>query len=125
MARSYRKERLESEIFRRVSLVIHSEVRDPRLGFVTLTRVELSPDFSLARIYVGDYEKRPGRQNVVSVLNRARKFIRARVVPELRMRRPPDFVFARDKGFDNVREVERELERLNEERGGASGSREG
>jgi len=58
-----RHERVEEAIKREVSLIIHDEIKDPRIGFVTITRVELSKDLRNAKIFYSvlgkedDYEK--------------------------------------------------------------------
>ena len=58
-----RAERITEAIRQEVSIIIHDKLKDPRLGFVTITRVEMSPDLRLARVYFSvlgkdeDYKK--------------------------------------------------------------------
>lgn len=119
MSRGFRRERLAREIFRQLSLVLQREMKDPRFALLTLTRVELSKDLAFARIYVADYEKRPGRDNILAALNSARTYLRSRVIQEIRMRKPPEFQFVQDKGAENVLAVERELRHLKGNSGAA------
>jgi ribosome-binding factor A len=107
MARGFRRERLEREIFRQVTLILRREMQDPRLSHVTLTRVELADDFSLARLLMSDLEPERSGERQLTLLNRARRFVRTRLSRELGIRRVPELRFDRDKGPANVEAVER------------------
>lgn len=119
MPGGYRRERLQREIFRKVSLILLGEVKDPKLAMATLTRVELSPDYAFAKVFVaavGQEEK--AVEDRIARLNRARSFFAMRVNQELNLRKGIEIRFQRDKGASNVERVEAELRRLAAERRG-------
>ena len=112
MARGFRRERLEREIFRQVTLVMRLELKDPRLAHVTLTRVELSKDMSFAKLLVSDVAEGDEAARQLSILNRTRHILRKRLATELGIRRIPELRFDRDKGAQNVFAVEKTLRAL-------------
>ena len=73
---SRRTERLGEEIREEVALLIVSELKDPRIGFVTVTRVDVTPDLRTARIYVGVLGTEKQRQNSLTGLRQAAGFLR-------------------------------------------------
>lgn len=113
MPGGYRRERLQREIFRQVSLILAGEVKDPRLTMTTLTRVELSPDYTFAKVLVGGagHEDKVVEDRIAR-LNRARAYFATRVNQELNLRKGIEIRFQRDKGAANVEKVEEELRRL-------------
>jgi len=116
MSGGFRRERLAREIFRQVSLVLLHEAKDPEFAIVTVTRVELSPDFTSARIMVGGMGREgPELEDRVRRMNRARGFIGKRVNQLIGLRKPVEVRFEYDKGTANVEKVERELRKLREE----------
>ena len=95
-----RTERVEGEIRTQVAQLLLREIKDPRVGFVTVTRVSITPDLSFARIYVGVLGEPSRREEVMQVLRGASGFVRKSLGRRLRMRRTPDVVFEYDKGLD-------------------------
>jgi ribosome-binding factor A len=91
-----RPERLAEQIKEEVSLIISGEVEDPRVGFVTVTDVKMSPDLRHAKVYVsviGTYEEVKGS---LAALKHANGFIRYQLGTVLRMRHTPELHFAHD-----------------------------
>ena len=95
-----RTDRVEVEIRTQVAQLLAREIKDPRVGFVTVTRVTVTPDLSFARIYVGVLGDQAQRDAVMEVLRGAQGFVRKSLGRRLRMRRTPDVVFEYDKGLD-------------------------
>lgn len=89
-----RAEEVANEVQRVLSELIRTEVRDPRVGYITITRVNITDDLSLAQIYVSEMatsEQKSGGESIVALRNAAgflrrelRKRMRLRVIPELR-----------------------------------------
>lgn len=94
---SQRTAKLESEIQRVLSALIAREVRDPRVGNVTLTGVSLSADMSLARIYFTPFAGRNPAQEVQVGLTRAGGFLRGELGRALRLRHAPRLEFVLDE----------------------------
>ena len=93
-----RKVRLESLLHREIATVINNEVRDPRIGFITITRVEMTSDLQSVTAYYtlfnsNDVQKRTAAKALSSVRN----FVQRHYAPHLRMRHVPRLDFAYDE----------------------------
>ena len=95
-----RTERLGEEIREEVAQLIAGELKDPRIGFVTVTRVEVTPDLRTARIYVGVLGTEKQRENSLVGLRQATGFLRRALGRTLRLRHTPELVFTYDEGLD-------------------------
>ena len=73
------------------------ELKDPRIGFVTLTGVETSADLRHARVFVSVLGPERKRQGTLDALSAAHGFLQARLGRELRMKRTPQLVFEYDR----------------------------
>jgi ribosome-binding factor A len=124
MAGTIRKQRIEAYIMREVGGILLTEMKDPRLGLVSVTRVKVSKDLRNARIMVsvlgGDEEK----ARTMKVLRGARGFIQHRVAQSSDLRIVPEFRFALDESIEKsirvsqlIDEAVAEDRRLAEERG--------
>ena len=100
---SRRTERVAEAIRRLSSEILHGQLRDPRiLGFVTITKVDLTADLRFARIYysvLGDEKK---KKNVGHGLKSAKNFIRKQIAHELKLRYAPDIVFTVDTKMEQA-----------------------
>jgi ribosome-binding factor A len=95
MTEPQRKRRIESEIQRVLSEVIAREVKDPRVGNVTITAVRVSPDMATARVYFTPFASKHPPEEVRAGLVHAGGFLRGEVGRRLRLRHAPrlEFVF--------------------------------
>jgi ribosome-binding factor A len=116
MAKGYRKPRLEKEMLRQIAELIAFGMKDPRLSLVTVTRVELSADFSVAKVFVSPIGEGRRREEAVGLLNRARGFVQSHLRRGLSIRQVPELRFTLDKGLENVQRVEKIFRGLDEER---------
>jgi ribosome-binding factor A len=105
-----RPERLGEAIREEVARMIVFELKDPRLGLVTVTRVEVSPDLTHARVYVGVLGDESERRKSMEGLARASGFVRHELARLLRMRQVPEIDFRYDKGLDATDRVARLLD---------------
>jgi len=123
-----RAERLTEEIREQVARMIASDLKDPRLGFVTVTRVELAHDLGHARIHVGVLGSEAEREKSLRALQQASGFVRRELGRRLRIRHTPEVEFRYDKGLDATDRVaqllEAERRRAEEPRGGEGGDGE-
>ena len=88
-----RSERVADQIQREVARVLHFEMHDARLGFITVTGVKVSPDLGHARIFVSLLSEGKARDEAMKTLDAARGFIRHHIATSLRLRRTPEIVF--------------------------------
>ena len=120
-----RAERLAEEIREQVARMIASDLKDPRLGFVTVTRVELAHDLGHARIHVGVLGSEAEREKSLSALRQASGFVRRELGKRLRIRHTPEIDFRYDKGLDATDRVARLLEEERRRATAAGGAGEG
>lgn len=115
-----RAERLAGAIREEVARMLASELKDPRLGFVTVTRVELTADLGHARIHVGVLGSQAEREKSLEALRSAAGFVRRGIGRRLRIRHSPEIDFRYDKGIDatdRVARLLREVEQTGAEQG--------
>jgi len=116
MSQGSRPERVGEEIRQEMSVLLAREVHDPGLGFVTVTRVKVSPDLQQARVYytlIGDDR---ARKDTERALERAKPFLRRQIGSRIRMRRVPELSFEFDRSVEHQDRIERILLDLAEER---------
>ncbi|GLH68624.1 ribosome-binding factor A [Geothrix rubra] len=116
-----RPERLEDQIHFLLSNLIQRELRDPELGFLTVTAVRLTPDRSMARVYFtvlppsgGDQEAQDGLTR--KALGRAAGFLRSQLATRLKMRRVPELRFFPDGTLEEGNHLETLLAEIQKER---------
>jgi ribosome-binding factor A len=95
-----RMERVAEEIREETARIIGGRLKDPRIGFVTVTRVSVTPDLRLARIYVGVLGDETQRKKTIDALHQATGFVRREVSRALRLRHSPEIRFEYDVGLD-------------------------
>ena len=93
-----RTERVSEEVRAEIARVLREDVTDPRLRLVTLTRVDVSPDFSRADISWSVVERKGGatREQTEQALEKASGFLRKRLAEVLPLRRMPSLHFHHD-----------------------------
>lgn len=96
---SRRTDRLGEEIREEVARMIPG-LKDPRIGFVTVTRVTLTADLRLARVLVGVLGDEAQRRRTLEGLGQAAGFLRRTLGQRLHVRYTPELVFEYDKGLD-------------------------
>ena len=112
----YRPKRVAQMIFRELSSRLHTQVKDPRVGFVSITRVEVSRDLSRATAFFLPLGGGEVSEDLVAGLAEAAKQLRGPIGRELRLRHAPEIVFVEDTEHDKALEVARLLEKLSRER---------
>src|SRR6266540_2470816 len=103
---SHRPERVGELIRQTVGAFLTGDVRDPRIGFVTVTGVEVSPDLSHANVRVSvmgtDEEKAKSLEGLAS----AARYLRAQLSKELRLRTSPELHFHLDRGIEHAQRID-------------------
>lgn len=107
---THRPERIADLIRELVSRLLREELRDPRVGFVTITDVRVSPDLRHARIYVSQLGAAADRIASVAALNRAAPFLRHGLSRNAALRRTPELVFLEDPTLETGFRVDRLLD---------------
>ena len=100
-----RIERLNEQLRREISDILRREVRDPRIGVPTVTRVEVTPDLWVARVFVRAGGTPADRAEALEGLDGAAAFIR-RELRGLRVRRVPELRFEIDQTLEHASRIE-------------------
>ena len=106
--------------------MISRELSDPGLGFITITRVKVSPDLQHARVFYTTLGDRAARKNTASALGRAASFMRRQLGQRLRLRRSPELEFVFDESIGQQDRIEQLLQEMkdNDQKPGADNSDE-
>ena len=106
-----RTERLGEEIREEVARIIPT-LKDPRIGFVTVTRTEITPDLRTVRIHVGVLGDAAQRARTLQGLGQAAGFVRRELGRRLQVRHTPELSFHYDEGLDATDRVARLLDEV-------------
>ncbi|MEK6727227.1 MAG: 30S ribosome-binding factor RbfA [Candidatus Omnitrophota bacterium] len=110
-----RMQKIAEAIRQEASMVIHDKLKDPRLGFVTVTRVEVVADLRLARIYFSVLGKDEDYKKTKEALDSGLGFIRRLVAQRLNLRIAPEIMFIEDRSSEysvRIQEVLNEIKAL-------------
>ena len=108
-----RTERLGEQIRDEVALIVGRELKDPRIGgFVTVTRVELASDLSLAKVFVSVLGEPKQAEDTLKGLRAGAGFVRRAIGQRLRIRQTPAIEFVLDKGLEHADRVGRLLDEV-------------
>lgn len=92
--------------------IIRREVKDPRIGFMSIMNVDVTPDLRSARVYVSVLGTDLERSNTLDALRSAAKFIRFHLKPRLRMRQIPDLEFRDDRSMEYAEQISATLKQI-------------
>ncbi len=110
--RGRRPQRVGVRIREEISSLLLSEVRDPRVGFVTVTEVRVTPDLREARVFVSVLGPEEQRAESLQTLQTASSFLRRELSHRLELKRVPELRFELDRSADYAEHIE-ELIRQN------------
>ena len=100
-----------NEVIREVlGAAIVTELKDPRIGFVTVTDVDTSPDLRSARVFVSVLGSESERQRTLAGLRSSHGFLQARIASELRIKRTPTLSFHYDESVERGARLSRLLD---------------
>jgi ribosome-binding factor A len=123
MPLSHRVERIAEQIREEVSQILSTEIADPGVGLVTVTRVKVTADLSLARVYWTALGDAAERKKTAKALARAAAYVRHLLSTRMTLRRSPEVQFLFDQSVaaqDRVEQILQELKQESENRQAAS-----
>ncbi len=88
-----------------VAETLEQRVKDPRVGFFTITRVEVSPDIRQASAYISVLGTDDERKGTMAALDSASGYIRHQLKPRLRMRQIPEIAFIDDRSMEYAQTI--------------------
>jgi ribosome-binding factor A len=107
-----RPDKVAEQIRIELSGLIARDVHDPGIGFITLTRVSVTPDLQIARIYYTSLGDEKAQKETGKALHRASPFLRRQIAQRVRLRRVPELEFFYDRSvaqYDRVEQILQEL----------------
>ena len=109
MSQGSRPDRVADQIRAELAQLLARDVHDPGIGFVTLTRVQVSPDLQQARVFYTALGDERARRNSDRALHRAIPFLRRQIGSRLRLRRVPELEFLYDESIAGQDRIEQLL----------------
>lgn len=109
-----RPKRVAELVKREVSQILFSRVEDPRIKRFTITRVEVSPDLRLAKIFVS-FDEEEGKEEKFRTLQKATRFVKAELAQRIRIKFMPEIVFVADNTFEKAFQVVALLSKIEQE----------
>lgn len=110
---SVKLDRLNNSFIEKISEIIHEQVKDKDVEFVTITDVKITNDLSFAKIYFTTLDD--NRDKVTKALNKASGFIRSVMCDKIQIRKMPELHFVYDESIEYGNKIENIIERLNNE----------
>lgn len=95
-----RNERVASELQREISDILRKGLKDPRVGFVSVTEVEVSADMRLAKVYFSVMGGEEEKRRTLEGLRAATGFVKGEVAQRIRLRQTPELVFLLDESIE-------------------------
>jgi len=111
-----RVKRVEAALKDEVSRIIHDDLKDPRLGFITVTRVKLTPDLRSARIYYSVLGDEKSKKSTKIGLKQAKGYIRKLIGQRLKLRFTPEIAFDMDDTSEYVQKIEDIIDKIHKEK---------
>lgn len=108
--------RVNEQIKKELSQLIQTEMKDPRIGFITVTGVEATNDLSQAKVYLsvlGDDEQKAG---TLKALEKASGFLRSELGKRIRLRHVPELIFKFDESIAYGSHIEKLLGEIGEQK---------
>ena len=111
---SVKIDRLNNKFAQEISNIIHNEIKDKEVGFVTITEVRITNDLSFAKVYITTLND--NREKVLATLNKASGFIRTMLCDKVKIRKMPEIHFVYDESIEYGKKIDDIIERINNEK---------
>jgi ribosome-binding factor A len=111
-----RPNRVANAIRREISNIIQEDLKDPRIGFTTITKVEVTPDLKNATIYYSVLGDEKSKKATAIALRNAKGYIRGLIGDRLKLRFTPELIFKSDRSVEYQDKIDRILDRIHREK---------
>ena len=116
MAQGSRPARVGDQIRQELAQLLARDVQDPGIGFLTITRVKVSPDLQVARVFYTTIGDDKSRKETERALGRALPFLRRQIGSRLRLKNVPELAFMYDKSVEQQDRIEQIIQDIQAER---------
>jgi ribosome-binding factor A len=96
---SHRANRVGEQMKKELSDIIGRKIKDPRIGFVTVTDVQVTGDLQQAKVYISVLGDEEQKENTLKGLAKAKGFIRTEIGHRIRLRKTPEILFEWDESM--------------------------
>lgn len=110
-----RVSRVGEQIKKELSQILQTELKDPRIGFVTVTGVEVTNDLSQAKVYLSVLGSDEQKEETLKALDKGQGFIRSELGRRIRLRYTPELIFKFDTSIEYGSHIEKLLQQINRE----------
>jgi ribosome-binding factor A len=110
-----RASRVGEQLKKELGVIFQRELKDPRIGFLTVTAVEMTGDLQLAKIYISVLGSEEQKENSLKAIAQASGFIRSEIGKRIRLRHTPELEFKIDESIDYGSKIEKLLGEINQE----------
>lgn len=107
-----RAARVGEQLKKELSRLLQQELKDPRIGFVTVTSVEMSRDLEHAKVFVSVMGDEEQKKQTLEGLEKAKGFLRTEAGRRLGIRRTPEIVFKIDESIEHGQHISKLLEEV-------------
>ena len=107
-----RAARVGEQLKKELSQLLQQELKDPRIGFVTITSVEMSRDLEHAKVFVSVMGDEEQKKKTLEGLEKAKGFLRSEAGRRLGIRRTPEIVFKLDHSIEHGQRISKLLEEV-------------
>jgi len=111
-----RREKVVSALKREISSIVHDDLKDSRLGFVTIMRVDLSDDLKYARVYFSVLGSEKEQKATQQALENAKPFIRCLLAQRINLRFVPEIIFKLDHSAEYSIRIQQKLDKIKAEK---------
>ncbi len=109
---SHRANRVAEEIKKEITQMLREEIKDPRIGFVTVTGAEVTPDIRYAKVFVSIYGDDNTKVESLQALEKAKGFVRSELGKRMRLRYTPEISFKFDSSIEYGARIMKLLEEV-------------
>lgn len=109
---AHRANRVAEEIKKEITKMLRDEIKDPRIGFVTVTGVEVTPDIRYAKVFVSVYGDADTQEQSLDALEKAKGFVRSEIGKRIRLRYAPEVSFKLDTSIEYGARIMKLLEEV-------------
>ncbi|MGM9986513.1 MAG: 30S ribosome-binding factor RbfA [Bacillaceae bacterium] len=110
-----RPNRVGEQMKKELGEIISRKIKDPRIGFVTVTDVHVTGDLQIATVYISVLGDEAQRQNTLKGLAKAKGFIRSEIGSRIRLRKTPEILFEFDESIDYGNRINEILHQISNE----------
>jgi len=108
-----RANRVAEQMKKELGDILITKIKDPRVGFVTITDVEVTGDLQQATVYISVLGDEKEKQDSLLGLSKAKGFIRSEIGRRIRLRKTPELIFEFDEALERGNRIETILRDLN------------